>query len=89
MQNLQLVWGIDEPLQENWGGCLRNRRHFFRSPGNCLKTSWIWRRGKMSNRRVLHVCLYIVWQIQEFADYADISVDEAVDYVVPILKGMY
>ena len=41
----------------------------------------------MSNRRVLHVCLYIVWQIQEFADYADSSVDEAVDYVVPILKG--
>ena len=32
--------------------------------------------------------LRLLWQIQEFADYADISVDNAVDYVVPIIKGI-
>lgn len=30
----------------------------------------------------------MAWQIQDFADYADISVDRAVDYVLPIIKGI-
>ena len=40
------------------------------------------------NSKKYFFLLRLLWQIQEFADYADISVDKAVDYVVPIIEGI-